>query len=295
VIGRLVSALARAREGSGATSRAPRHLEIWGELETQNRFLRRLAVAACVWAFVALGGAAAALHVGLFQPLAFHVGADGEASFLGRLRESSAPADAEVRYVAKRFLERYASLNSLTIERDLADAWNLMSDELRAEHARMLATYQQERGEELVAAVKAQGIQTVFAWKDARTRITDHGGRAFTAQLLGTARTWPLSRVGEPGAFRARDVEAIVTLVRCPRTELTPNGLLVAKVTTRFYVEDEPSEGEARDSGEDRAGASSPGPGPSPGRDLDLEEPEILGEEAVDAAAPGPSVAGEGE
>jgi hypothetical protein len=29
-----------------------------------------------------------------------------------------------------------------------------------------------------------------------------------------------------------------VTLVRCARTEQTPNGLLVAKVSSRFFVDD---------------------------------------------------------
>ncbi len=179
-------------------ARSPRHVEIWGELEQQNRFLRRLAVAASAWAFLALAVAAYALNLALFHPIAFHVDADGRSTFVGRLRETAAPTDAEVRFVAKEFLNRYAALNSLTIESDLAEAWNLMTDGLRAEHERMLADYERDHQKEFV-----------------------------------------VSRVGDPAAFTERDVEALVTLVRCPRTEATPNGLLVAKVSTRFFVADD--------------------------------------------------------
>jgi hypothetical protein len=213
-----------------------RHVEIWSELEAQNRFLRRLAVAASVWAFLALAGAAYAIDHALFEPLAYHVDVDGRSTFIGRLRESAAPTDAEVRFVAKQFLGRHAALNSLTIESDLAEAWNLMTAELRAEHERMLANYEREHQKEFVAFVKEQGIQMVLDWKNDKTRITDHNGKAWTVRLVGTARTWPLSRVGDPAAFTEREIEALVTLVRCPRTEKTPNGLLVAKVSTRFYV-----------------------------------------------------------
>ena len=48
----------------------------------------------------------------------------------------------------------------------------------------------------------------------------------------------PLGRVGEEAAFTERDIEALLTLVRCPRTEKTPNGLLVAKAAARFFVAD---------------------------------------------------------
>src|SRR5687767_11483197 len=146
-----MSVLTPARNGG---SGAPRHVEIWGEIEQQNRFLRRLAIAASLWAFVALAGGAYALNVGLFRPLAFHVDAEGHSTFVGRLRESSAPTEAEVRFVAKQFLQRFTAANSLTIEADLADAWNLMTDELRAQHERMLADYEREHQKDFVAFVK---------------------------------------------------------------------------------------------------------------------------------------------
>jgi hypothetical protein len=214
----------------------PRHVEIWGHIEDNNRFFRRLAAACTAWAFVALALACYALLVALYRPLAFHVDSEGEATFVGRLSEQLAPSPAEVRYVARQFLRRYIGFNSLTIERDLADAWNLMTTELRGEQLETLKQYQKEHGEELVAVIKKQQIQTVVDPK--RIEVTDHNGKAWTVRLRGSARTWPLNRVGEDAAFSEREFESYVTLVHCPRTELTPNALLVAKVSNRFFVEE---------------------------------------------------------
>jgi type IV secretory pathway TrbF-like protein len=229
-------------------------VEIWGHLEEQGRFLRWLALGACVWAFLALLGAAIAVEIALTEPLAYRVDESGQAAFIGRLRESAAPSDAEVRYVAKTFVSHYAAVNSLTIESDLAEAWNLMTTELRAQHERMLADYARSNHREFVAFVKEQKVQMLIDWRNDRTRITDHGDKIWTVHLLGTARTWPLSRVGEGAATSERELEAIVSLVRCPRTESTPNGLLVAEVVTRFTVPEEPPGG---------TGASGGGPAPT--------------------------------
>lgn len=217
--------------------RLPRHLEIWGQLEENNRFFRRLAAACVAWAFLALAAGAYALLVALYRPLAFHVDATGEATFVGRLREQTAPSTAEVRYLAKEFLQRYIAFNSLTVERDLADAWNLMTGELRSQQEKTLTDYEHEHHEELVSVIKKQGIQTVLDFDQKRTEVAEHNGKAWTVRLRGTARTWPLNRVGEDAAFSERQFESFVTLVRCARTEKTPNGLLVAKVSNHFYVD----------------------------------------------------------
>jgi len=216
-----------------------RHIEIWGHLEENNRFWRRFGMGMLVWSFVALAIGAYGLLVGLYRPLAFHVDEDGRASFVGRLRETASPSPAEVRYLAKEFLKRYVAFNSLTIEADLAEAWNLMTDELRGAQEQTLAAYEKEHGQAFVAYVKEQGIQTILEFDDKRTELSDHNGRTFTVRARGVARTWPVNRAGEDAATNERDFESIVTLVTCPRTEQTPNGLLVAKVSNRFFVTEE--------------------------------------------------------
>lgn len=234
--------------------KGPRHVEVWGHIVDQNRFLRRGMGAALALAFLGLAAGSYGMLVGMYRPLAFHVNPDGQAASVGRLREQAAPSDAEVRYVAKEFLKRYVAFNSLTIESDLADAWNLMTDELRKEQESTLAEYQRQRGQEFVAFIKAQGIQTALEFNAKRTEVTDHNAKTFTVRLLGVARTWPLNRIGEDAAFSEKDFEAFVTLVRCPRTEGTPNGLLVAKVSTRFYVAAADAGGGATNNATDQGG-----------------------------------------
>ncbi len=73
----------------------PRHVEIWGHLEENNRFMRRFAFASAAWAFLALAAASFALLVALYRPLAYHVDAEGQATLVGRLREQLAPTTAE--------------------------------------------------------------------------------------------------------------------------------------------------------------------------------------------------------
>ena len=184
-----------------AQARPARHVEIWGQIEANNRFLRRLAIGASVWAFLALAGTAYALGLALFQPLAFHVDADGRSTFIGRLRENAAPTEPEVRHVAKQFLGHFVAVNSLTIESDLAEAWNLMTAELRTDHERQLADYRREHDKDFVAFVKEQGIQMVLDFPSEKIRVTEHSAKVWTVRLRGTARTWPLSRVGDPAAF----------------------------------------------------------------------------------------------
>jgi hypothetical protein len=227
----------RGRNPQEAPSQ-PRHIEIWGQLAENNRFLRRLTGAALAWSFAALAMGSFGLVTGLYRPLAYQVDETGRAAFVGRLREHLGPADVEVRYVAKEFLKRYIALNSLTIESDWAEAWNLMTEELRQEQQRVLAQYEKEHGEEFVAYVKKQGIQTLLDFDAKRLEVRDHNGKTFTVKAHGIARSWPLSRAGEDAAFTEKSFDSVLTLVRCPRTEGTPNGLLVHKVVNRFFVDE---------------------------------------------------------
>src|SRR5688500_12038332 len=95
-------------------SPVPKHVEIWGHILAQNMFLRRLAAWAVALALLGLAAGSYGMLVALYRPIAFHVDGEGRATYVGRLREQAAPAEAEVRYVAKEFLKRYVAFNSLT-------------------------------------------------------------------------------------------------------------------------------------------------------------------------------------
>ena len=219
-------------------------VEIWAQLVENNLFLRRTAMTCIVFGFFGLCLGAYGVEVALYRPLAFHVDEAGQATFVGRLREQLVPSSAEVRFVAKDFLKHYLALSSLTLESDLASAWNFMTEDLRREHEQMLARFEKENGEDFVSNVRKQGIQTLLVFDDKRTEIAAHNDKQFTVHLHGTARIWPLNRIGEDAAFEERTFDAHLLLVRCPRTEQTPNGLLVSKVSRRLTTDsahDEPA------------------------------------------------------
>jgi len=211
-------------------------VEIWGELESQNRFLRRLAVAAFVFSFLALAGGSFGFYVGVFTPIAYHVDSDGHAAAVGRLRQQGdAPADAEVRYVTKEFLKRRLAWNSLTVEGDLAAAENLMTDEARRESDQFFKEYETQYRRSFVADLKPRNIQTLLNFDDEHLELRAHQENAFTVRLRGRRVVLPINAVGEEAAIKDEDFEAVVMLVRAPRTEKTPNGLLVHKFTFRTF------------------------------------------------------------
>jgi len=214
----------------------PKHVEIWGELEAHNRFLKRLATACVAFAFLGLAAGSYGILVALYRPIAFAVSHEGQAALLGRLEDADAPRAAEIRYIAREFVRRHNAWNSDTIESDLASAFNLMTDALRTDEARELQRYASKNGRDFITFLKEQRIQTTIDIRDAKTEVFDHAGKSWTVRLRGLHRTWPLSRPREDAAVLDREFEAVLSLVRCPRTEATPNGLLVDKITFRTFV-----------------------------------------------------------
>ena len=230
----------RANLSGGKPKEAPaKHIEIWGHLLATQRFYKRLAVACVVLAGVGMAGGAYGMLVAMHRPLVFHVDGAGRATAMGRIGDNLAPVEAEVIYVAKRFMKTTIAFHSDTVELDLADGFNLMTDELQSKFQRQFADYQAERGMSFAAFVKRQQIRTVLDFKS--LEIDNHNDRAWSVHMRGIAKTWPLSRTGVDSGFQAREFEAQLTLVRAPRTELTPNGILVAAQSSRFYEVEDPA------------------------------------------------------
>jgi type IV secretory pathway TrbF-like protein len=229
--------LSRFRKQQNATSPEAKeptpHVEIWDHFVKTHRFFKWIAVGALVLAGLGLAGGAYGMLTALHAPLVFAVDAEGDAHPLGRREGLFAPADAEIRYVAKRFLQKTLAFHSETIESDLADAMNLMTDELRKEMEREFQTYAEEKGQPFVPWVKAQQIRTSL---DINSMTTEnHGDRAWSVRIKGRVTTWPLREIVRQAQGRARDVEAQLTLVRVPRTDITPHGVLVSASATRFF------------------------------------------------------------
>ena len=212
---------------------AHKHMELWGHLLESNRFLKRLAAGSVLLAFLGLGSGAYGMMLAVHKPLVFAVDGEGRATRLGRIRDLRGPIMAEVRYVAKRFLKSTMAFHSDTIESDMAEGFNLMTAELQDEMRAQFTAYKTERKMTFVAFVKKQRIRTVLEFQ--KMDAQNHNDKVWTVTVRGLAKTWPLNRVGEDAGVRKRAFEAQLTLASAPRTEQTPNGLLVAAQATRFF------------------------------------------------------------
>lgn len=216
--------------------RQAKHVEIWGDLVQQNRALTRMLLVSAVITFVAVSGTTWVMATALKKPLIYYVDSSGEARYGGRLQDASQPLEVEVVFVVKEFLRRSVAFNSLTIERDLAAGFNLMTAELQAEEKAQLETYKVNRGQSWVEYVQGQRIRTDIDFSE--LDIESHGGELFSVRTQGTLKTWPLG-AGREAAPQRRDFESQISIRSVKRTEQTPNGLLVSHRAIQFYeVED---------------------------------------------------------
>ena len=217
-----------------ATAKTPstKHIEIWGHVLSVNRVLKRTCAAMSVICILSVGGAVYTIWAALENAVVYYVDSDGRAVHGGRLGNASVPQRVEAVYVAKQFLRKSIAFDSSSVAADLADAWNLMTDELQTEQRKELAAYERERGQSFVDYVAGQQIRTILAFENVEVEPTGDG---FRVRARGEARIWPLSAVGEEAGFVTRGFEAHLALMQVERTELSPNALLVSKQATRFF------------------------------------------------------------
>lgn len=223
---------ATARDRESGRADLP-DIEIWGHLLRFHRYLRRLTIATLLLAYGAIASAAYVHVTALAQPLVYYVDTDGRAVFGGTLGDTAVPSEVEARYVAKRFVHLTLGLNSVTVERDFAEAFNLMTAELQEQHRRELAEYAAATKQSFLEHIKARSIRAEVLLRRMDVRAAD--GR-WHVRAFGRVRTWPLNAAGEEAGLEEQDFEVSLTLVAVPRTELTPNGLLVAQSAQRFFA-----------------------------------------------------------
>ncbi len=209
-------------------------IEIWDHFVQTHRFFKWLSAACVVLAGVGLAGGAYGMLVALHDPLVFAVDAKGQAFSMGRREDVRGSTEAEIRYVAKRFLQKTLAFRSDTIEADLADAMNLMTEALRAKTDREFRDYKMQNGDAFVTWVKKQRIDTRLSVDEMTSEIHPDSDR-IAVHATGRVATFSADRPRSESETTARRVEARLTLVRVPRTESTPHGLLVSQSATRFH------------------------------------------------------------
>jgi type IV secretory pathway TrbF-like protein len=203
-------------------------------------YANRAMVLAMIFAVLSLGSFAFAVYVRLQPPTVIRVDKDGNASVVGAVRATAVerlslladsnsgaePTDLEGRAVVRRFLERYLAYTPDSVERNLAEALNMMTANLRT------FTMNKLRDEDTVGKIRTDHIISDF-----QIRSVEHvKGTPWTYVVFGVKE---VHRVKDGREVTDRIVGRYnVRLVATARSETNPSGLLVAEYGEQQMVGD---------------------------------------------------------
>jgi hypothetical protein len=127
------------------------------------------------------------------------------------------PTDIEGREVVRKFLESYMRYTPTSVDKNLADALNMMTQNLRAYSLGLL------RDQDLVGKIREEQITSSFKIRS----IEPVPGQAWTYQAFGVKE---VHRIRSKSEFTDRIVGKYqVRLIQDRRSERVPSGLLVAE------------------------------------------------------------------
>jgi hypothetical protein len=194
-------------------------------------YANRAMLLAMIFGVLAIGSLGFAMYVRIQPPTVIRVDKDGNASVVGGPRagkgatfslsadasEGVGPTDLEGRAVVRHFLDRYLAYTPDSVDRNLAEALNMMTANLRVYSMNKL------RDEDTVGKIVGEHMISDFA-----IRSIEH--------LKGTPWTYTVFGVKEVHRVK-NQVEATdqivgrynVRLVETARSEVNPSGLLVAE------------------------------------------------------------------
>src|SRR5579862_2612940 len=209
-------------------------------------YANRSMLMAGLFGVIALVSLSFAIYVRLQPPTVIRVSADGEAtvvggrpagatpavtragllSFLAAPAGEAAPTDIEGRSVVRRFLESYMRYTPTSIDKNLADALNMMTANLRMYSLNLL------RDQDLIGKISEEQITSSFKIRS----IEPLPGQPWTYQAFGVKE---VHRVRNKSEFTDRIVGKYqVRLIQDRRTERVPSGLLVAEYKEEQMVGD---------------------------------------------------------
>ena len=207
-------------------------------------YANRSMVLAMIFGVIALGSLGFAIYVRLQPPTVIRVDKDGNATVAGAaahltpsarftypvdVASEVAPTELEGKAVVRRFLVQYLSYTPDSVDRNLAESLNLMTNNLRTYAMNKL------RDDDTVGKVKTDHIVSDF-----RIRSIE--------QVNGTP--WSYVTFGVKEVHRVRNGTEVtdrivgrynMRLVQVERSELNPSGLLVAEYSEQQMVGDRDS------------------------------------------------------
>ena len=216
------------------------HIKYYESDGMLRAYANRAMVLAFLFGFIALGSLAFAVYVRLQPPTVIRVDKDGNAGVVGAARvgaprlfslsaralAEAAPTDLEGRAVVRRFLENYLIYTPDSVDRNLAEALNMMTSNLRS------YTLSKLRDDDTEGKVKVDHIISDF-----RVRSLEHvKNTPWTFMVFGVKEVHRLKNGAEVtdrivGQYNVRLVEG-------RRSDLNPSGLLVAEYSEQAMVGD---------------------------------------------------------
>ncbi len=208
-------------------------------------YANRSMVLAMIFGVLAMASLGFAIYVRLQPPTVIRVDKDGNASVVGGPRSlraatfslsanassaddpaSVAPTDLEGRAVVRQFLSRYLAYTPDSVDRNLAEALNMMTGNLRVYSMNTL------RDDDTVGKIKNDHVISDF-----EIRSIEHvKGTPWTYTVFGVKEVHRVKNATEAtdqivGRYNVR-------LVETERSEINPSGLLVAEYGEQQMVGD---------------------------------------------------------
>ena len=200
-------------------------------------YANRSMLMAGLFGVIALVSLGFAIYVRLQPTTVIRVSADGEATVVGGRPAGSnpgltragllsvlaasageaSPTDIEGRAAVRKFLESYMRYTPTSVDKNLADALNMMTSNLRTYSLNLL------RDQDLIGKISEEQITSSFKIRS----IEPLPGQPWTYQAFGVKE---VHRVRNKSEFTDRIVGKYqVRLIQDRRTERVPSGLLVAE------------------------------------------------------------------
>lgn len=208
-------------------------------------YANRSMVLAMIFGVLAMASLGFAVYVRLQPPTVIHVDKDGNASVVGGPHAVSAatfslsanassadnstsvaPTDLEGRAIVRQFLSRYLAYTPDSVDRNLAEALNMMTANLRVYSMNKL------RDDDTVGKIKNDHVISDF-----EIRSMEHvKGTPWTYTVFGVKEVHRVKNATEAtdqivGRYNVR-------LVEIARSEVNPSGLLVAEYGEQQMVGD---------------------------------------------------------
>ena len=190
-----------------------KYFEVFGDLEEEIRFLRKLAIIFTGIFFVLL---VVLFFTAKKAPVVIRVSEVSGAQTINDLKQNNAPTPPEMIGFAKRFTVRYTGYNSYTASRDLSEAFNLMTEHFQKEAQKKIV----DSG--LLAKIAEADIDTQIEFKEEKLERDSEDVAVVSLIGVRQIKKYGVDNFSQQSLFRAD-----LVLKKVSRSKEVPEGLLI--------------------------------------------------------------------